>query len=83
MKLTKEYQKDNPNFNLEFELVAAEDLRQKVKVFVSGKSVPDVFVYESGKPIVELIDAGILLDIKKTFTELGIMDFLYPGVVKG
>jgi raffinose/stachyose/melibiose transport system substrate-binding protein len=81
MDLSKEFQKANPGFNIEFELVAAENLRQKVKVLVSSKSVPDLFIYESGKPIVELIDAGVLLNIEKTFSELGIMDSLDPGAV--
>lgn len=81
LDLTKQYQAENPDFELEFELVAAENMRQKVKVLVASKSLPDVFIYEAGKPIVELIDAGVLLDIEKTFTDLGIMDTLDPGAV--
>ncbi|MDC7240055.1 MAG: extracellular solute-binding protein, partial [Spirochaetales bacterium] len=81
LELTEEYKKENPDFNLEFELVAAENLRQKVKVLVASDSVPDVFVYEAGKPIVELIDGGILLDMEKTFIDLGLMDTLDPGAV--
>lgn len=81
LELTEEYKKVNPDFKLEFELVAAENLRQKVKVLLASKSLPDVFVYESGKPIVELIDADALLDIEATFTELGIMDSLDAGAV--
>lgn len=81
LALTEEYKKINPNFTMDFELVSAENLQQKVKVLVASKSVPDLFVYEAGKPIIELIDAGVLLDIEKTFTELGIMDSLDPGAV--
>ena len=81
MDLTEEYKKLNPDFNLKLEVVANDNLRQKVQVLVAGGSLPDAFIYESGTPIIELIDAGLLLDMEKTFTGLGIMDVIDPGAV--
>ena len=81
LELTEQYRETNPDFNIDFELVAITDISQKVKVLMASGDLPDVFIYESGRPIVELIDAGLLVDMEKEFTEMGIMDALDPGAV--
>lgn len=80
--LTKRYIDEvNPNFEYEFELVAADNLRQKVATLVASDDLPDVFVYESGKPIVELIEADKLLDVGKALEDIGVADMLDEGAV--
>jgi raffinose/stachyose/melibiose transport system substrate-binding protein len=81
LDLSKEYKATNPNFSVDFEFVAANDLQQKVKVLLASNDLPDVFAYESGTPILELIDAKAILDVEKTFKELGIYDSLDEGAV--
>ncbi len=80
--LTKRYIAEvNPNFEYEFELVSSDSLKQKVATLVASDDLPDVFVYESGKPIVELIEAGKLLDVGKALQDLGVYDMLDEGAV--
>ncbi|QHQ61011.1 extracellular solute-binding protein [Anaerocolumna sedimenticola] len=80
--LTKKYIAEvNPNFEYEFELVSADNLKQKISTLVASDDLPDVFVYESGKPIVELIEAGKLLDVGKALEDLGVADMLDEGAV--
>ncbi len=80
--LTKRYISDvNPNFEYEFELVSADNLKQKIATLVASDDLPDVFVYESGKPIVDLIEADKLLDVGKALEDLGVADMLDEGAV--
>ena len=80
--LTKRYIADvNPNFNYEFELVSSDNLRQKIATLVASDDLPDVFVYESGKPIVELIEGDKLLNVSEALENLGVSDMLDEGAV--
>ncbi len=81
LDLTKEYQATHPNFKVDFELVDTNSLQQKVKVLLASDDLPDVFAYESGTPILELIDAGKIVNIEKAFKDLGISEYLDPGAV--
>lgn len=80
--LTKRYIKEeNPDFEYEFELVSADNLKQKIATLAASNDLPDVFVYESGKPIVDLIEADKILDVGTALEELGVMDQLDEGAV--
>jgi raffinose/stachyose/melibiose transport system substrate-binding protein len=81
LDLTKDYQATHPNFKVDFELVDTNSLQQKVKVLLASDDLPDVFAYESGTPILELIDAGKVVDVEKAFKDLGISDYLDAGAV--
>lgn len=78
-KICEDYKKVNPNFTYEYELVSSDDLRQKVSTLVASNDLPDMFVYESGKPIVELIEAGKVVDITSALEEVGSYDYLSPA----
>lgn len=78
-QICKDYQKVNPNFTFEYELVSSDDLRQKVSTLASSNDLPDMFVYESGKPIVDLIDAGQITDIGALLKETGDTDYVTPS----
>jgi raffinose/stachyose/melibiose transport system substrate-binding protein len=71
----------NPNFSYDFELVSADQLKQKVATLAASDDLPDIFVYESGKPIVELIEADKILDVGAALEEIGVMDILDDGAV--
>jgi raffinose/stachyose/melibiose transport system substrate-binding protein len=74
-----DYKAVNDKFDYEFELVAANDLRQKVATLTSSNDLPDMFVYESGKPIVDLIEADKITDIGALLKEIGSTDFVTPS----
>ncbi len=77
--ICKAYQEVNPNFTYEYELVSSDDLRQKVATLVASNDLPDMFVYESGKPIVDLIDAGQIVDIGAMLEEIGSTEYVTPS----
>jgi len=80
--LTKRYIAEvNPNFEYEFELVSSDNLKQKIAVLAASNDLPDVFVYESGTPIKELIAADKILDVGAALDELGVADSLDAGAV--
>ena len=61
--ICKAYQEVNPNFTYEYEVVSADDLKQKIATLVASDDLPDMFAYESGAPIVDLIEADKIVDI--------------------
>lgn len=80
--ICKRYQEQvNPNFNYEYELVSADNLKQKIATLAASNDLPDIFVYEAGKPIVELIEADKIVDIGAELETLGVMDYLEPSAV--
>ncbi|WP_130837634.1 extracellular solute-binding protein [Lachnoclostridium sp. Marseille-P6806] len=78
-RICEDYKKINPNFTYEYELVASDDLRQKVSTLASSNDLPDMFAYESGKPIVDLIEAGRITDIGALLEEVGSADYVTPS----
>ena len=81
-KLTDQFIAEvNPNFSYEYELVSADNLRQKVATMAASNDLPDGFVYESGTPLIPFIEDGYVLDITQALTDLGVLDKLDAGAV--
>lgn len=81
-ELCERYQTEvNPNFTWEYEVVSADNLKQKVATLAASNDLPDVFVYESGKPIVDLIEANQIKNITEVLEEYGCADSLNPSAV--
>lgn len=63
-KLCQQYKDEvNPNFNWEYEYIASADLTTKVSTLVASNDLPDIFVYESGSPLTELVEADKVVNI--------------------
>lgn len=71
----------NPNFSWEYELVSSDDLKQKIATLTASNDLPDIFVYESGKPIVDLIDAEKIVNISEVLEQYGCADSMNPSAV--
>lgn len=71
----------NPNFSWEYELVSSDDLKQKVATLVASNDLPDMFVYESGKPIVDLIDADKIINVSEVLKQYNCEDAMNPSAV--
>ena len=69
--ICKAYQEVNPNFTYEYEVVSADDLKQKIATLVASDDLPDMFAYESGAPIVDLIEADKIVDIGAELNKIG------------
>ena len=78
-QICNDYKKVNPNFDYEYEYVASDDLKQKIATLAASNDLPDVFVYESGKPIVDLIDADQIVDISEVLKKYNCADYIEPS----
>lgn len=80
--LLKRYKEEvNPNFTYEYELVSADDLRMKIATLAASNDLPDIFVYEAGKPLSELIEADKVLDVGAELDKLGVSDHMNDSAV--
>ncbi|NLM10837.1 MAG: extracellular solute-binding protein [Clostridiaceae bacterium] len=80
-ELSKQYGETVDGFDLEYEYVAIDQLDQKVKILMSSDDLPEICTYESGVRLKQVIQADMIIDVEKTFTELGIRDCLDEGAV--
>ncbi|MGF7144910.1 raffinose/stachyose/melibiose transport system substrate-binding protein [Anaerotaenia torta] len=80
--IAKRYQAEvNPNFSFEYELVSANDLKMKISTLAASNDLPDIFVYESGKPLKELVEADKVLDVGTELERLGVMGHMNESAV--
>lgn len=79
--LAEECQGELPNVTYEYVFVPQADLNQRVQLLAGSDSLPLLFNYESGAPLLDLVESGQVLDIEETFTELGIYEELNQGAV--
>ena len=80
-ELSNEYARTVSGFGWDYEYVAITELDQKVSVLMSSNDIPEICVYESGNRLKNVINTGQILDMDKTFRELGIRDCLDEGAV--
>lgn len=80
-ELSKEYAETVDGFELDYEYVSINDLDQKIATLMASNDLPEVVVFESGVRFKAVIESGQVLDVDKTFTELGIRDCLDDGAV--
>lgn len=80
-ELAAQFQQLHPDARYEFENVAQTNLSQKVELLAASNDLPALFSYESGKPLLDIIDSDAALDLEGTFRKLGIFDKLNPAAV--
>lgn len=64
----------NPNFSYEYEYVSSDDLTTKIATLAASNDLPDIFVYESGAPLTEMVEAGQVANISEILEEYGCAD---------
>ena len=75
-KICEDYQKNvNPNFTWEYEMVASDNLQQKIATLAASNDLPDLFAYEAGAPLSVLIDSGKVKNITEAVDEIGTADW--------
>lgn len=76
-----QYQKEvNPNFTVEFETVPNLDqYKDKLKMYISGNDLPEVFQIDKGPISMELAKQGKLVDIEAELEKIGMLNSLNPG----
>lgn len=81
-EVTEQYIKEvNPDFKYEFELVSSDNLKQKVSTLAASNDLPDIFAYDAGTPLIDLIDAGLVLNVGEKLKGIGVYDRLDPSAV--
>ncbi|MDO4650101.1 MAG: extracellular solute-binding protein [Eubacteriales bacterium] len=82
-KICQDYKDNvNPNFSWEYEMVSSDDLRQKIATLAASDDLPDLFAYESGTPLVDLIDADKVVNISEFMEETGTTDYMNSGAAE-
>jgi raffinose/stachyose/melibiose transport system substrate-binding protein len=70
VELTEQYIEEvNPEFEYEYKLVSVDKLDETIATLVASDDLPDVFVYDSGEPLKQLIERDVLLDIGAALKE--------------
>ncbi|HOO29027.1 MAG TPA: extracellular solute-binding protein, partial [Lachnospiraceae bacterium] len=78
--MCEQYKADvDPNFTWEFEYVDSDNLKTKVQTLAASDDLPDIFAYDAGTPLVDLIDADLVLDVTQALTDAGVYDKLDNG----
>lgn len=78
--MLQQYQaEENPDFTWEYEYVDSDNLKTKVATLAASDDLPDFFAYDAGTPLVDLIDADLVLDVTQALTDLGVYDSLDEG----
>lgn len=81
-KICQDYKDNvNPNFDWEYEYVAADDLTQKIATLSSSNDLPDLFAYEAGAPLTTLIDADKVANVSDLVDALDAWDSLSESAV--
>ncbi|MFC0560559.1 ABC transporter substrate-binding protein [Halalkalibacter alkalisediminis] len=82
LPMAKEFaEANNLDFNIDLEVVEQTNTIQRIQLLASSNDLPEMFTYEPGKPLQELIDADLVVDMEAAFEEMGILDKLNPGAV--
>ena len=82
-KICENYQKEvNPNFDWEYEMVASDNLQQKIATLAASGDLPDLFAYEAGAPLTTLIDSDKIANVSEILEQIGETDKLNEGAVK-
>lgn len=78
--MLQQYQaEENPDFTWEYEYVDSDNLKTKVATLAASDDLPDFFAYDAGTPLVDLIEADLVLDVTQALTDLGVYDSLDEG----
>ena len=72
--VTENYKQENPDFNYEIEVVSSDNLKQKVATLAASNDLPDVFAYDAGTPLIDLMDAGLVVNVGEKLDALGVAD---------
>ena len=82
--LAERYQEEvNPNVKFEFETVSNLDqYKDKLKLYIAGNELPDVFQIDKGPLAMELASKGKLVDIDAELRRIGMIDDLDEGCRK-
>ncbi|MGO4375254.1 ABC transporter substrate-binding protein [Paenibacillus sp. MCAF20] len=79
--LTAKYAIDQPHVVFEYEELGSTELPSKLQLLAASNDLPVMFSYPSGKPLLQFIESGAVLDLSELFDELGIRNKLLPSAV--
>lgn len=79
-KIFTEMDEEFPDTKLEIETIEQNNILQQISLLSASNDLPELFKYESNQ-LGDLIDNGQVLDMEKTFKELGIYEELSPSAV--
>jgi len=78
--LSEQWMNETPGADIEFQLISTNypQYVQQIRVLAASNSLPDVFQYQQGSSMIELLEHNFITDLDQLFTELGLMDEVNP-----
>jgi raffinose/stachyose/melibiose transport system substrate-binding protein len=77
--LAREYSEKHPSVQFEFESISQVEIMQRVQLLAASNDLPSMFAFEAGRPLQDMKQE--VLDIEKTFKDLGLFDKLNSAAV--
>jgi ABC-type glycerol-3-phosphate transport system substrate-binding protein len=80
-KIVKMWNDANPLMPVQESILAHEDFKQAIRVFLTAEPAPDVLTWFAGERARFFIDKGLIADISDVFADNGWNDSYAPGFV--
>ena len=77
------YQKEvDPDFKYELEIITStNDLWEKVRLYLNGDTLPDIFSFYNGPLAEEMISRGLLVNMGELLKEVGLYDITNKALI--
>jgi raffinose/stachyose/melibiose transport system substrate-binding protein len=77
--IAADYKKDHPDFDLKLESIPDRpSYLQKVRILAASNELPELFDADPEPYFEDVAKAGLVVDIGKLYSDLGLTDSLYP-----
>jgi len=70
----------NPDIQVEHSIVAHEDFKNLIRVWLASSTPPDVLTWFAGERLRYFVDKGLVADITNVWQEYGLEEVFSPGV---
>lgn len=80
--LLEDYATKFPSIQYNIENVPRASLLQKIQLLGASNDLPDMFSIDSGKPLEQMIESGLVVDLEGELKDLGIYEELSPAAVE-
>jgi len=69
----------NPNFSWDYEMVSYADVNQRIAILAASNDLPDIFAYDAGALLQELIEEDVVLNISEALATIGASAYVEDG----
>lgn len=71
-RVVEDFCNTHEGYNFEYEFVQQFETASKLSVLIASNDVPDIFIYEPGSAMNEMIDNGVVVNLSQSMEQLGL-----------